>query len=79
MTPYSLSPVVTVVPVAAGVVGDGGVLDVGLGSSNSRLSGRVAARAAASLFAPGGMIRLRRKRQSDPGFIVGGSTLGVRR
>jgi Glycosyl transferase family 2 len=53
------------------------VLDVGLGRSNSRLSGRVAPRAAASILAPAAMMRLRRKRQSDPGFVVGGSTSEV--
>jgi Glycosyl transferase family 2 len=49
-------------------------LDVGLSGSNSRLSGRVAPRAAVSLLAPGRMMQLRRTRQSNPGFIVGGST-----
>jgi hypothetical protein len=51
------------------------VLDVGLGSANSRLNGRVAVRAAASIVAPKRMMRVRRGRQQDPGFAVGGPTL----
>jgi hypothetical protein len=46
-------------------------LDLGLGRTHSRLNGRVAPRAAASLIAPGAMMRLRGRRQHDAGFVVG--------
>ena len=49
-------------------------LDLGLGATHSRLNGRVATRAAASLLAPRTMVRLRRRRQADASFVVGGAS-----
>jgi hypothetical protein len=49
-------------------------LDLGLGPTHSRLNGRVAPRALASLVAPNAMMRLRSRRQRDADFVVGSAS-----
>ena len=47
-------------------------VDPSLRANNSNLNGRVVVRSAASLVAPRTMMKIRRDRQSDPAFVVGG-------